>query len=805
MSNSPVRPRFPRPGTAGTILARRTCDVPTSQGGLHLALSRWTCVATYLFLSRRWVAANLLSNLVQPPGGLSSWPSSTTFPPSPEFLREAYIPSANPEFSPIGGQQFFPDEPKRLSTFLILPAIPALAPHQSQHHFPQTLPIEAPDMKADSPTIPVPMPTSDIVASPYSASDVTLSNFDSPLPSTLPSSPGPSGNFEPTRDSGFSDSETLLSLKTLPISPTPSRSADSTSDADPQTPPPKLEAPSRKARKLKGNVTRQENALCRSCGNEKVVHLLHGPESLLSSDRRIMFTCNSCYTAACLDATSLREPATVRSFNLGEKASKIPSPPAGKRKKGLDESHSEVFCSACDRWVGVGQILVRAGEPLPDDLRPREEWVEPMFEAEVVLEAILVFTVLAGQVEGRCGGVQTKGNGRPNSRILFNFNLNPQCHFQCGGGGVFRTGKWRPRELFVPERRNCSLSHERTGAVTYDYEPLRCLDEVTPAYLTAMRSVFAELQLSFRACAKEMEASVEHRTYGRIVARLEVSLSELSDFIGTQPPIGVERFIVVQWEAGKVKAKGRNSDVKPRTGPEPSTSTISPLPRRLHGVLSVQVNHIKGIIFISYTFTKNSSRFVYSGYFRGAINAAVASHEANYPTFPPLAHVCVPLWKRDPEAPAKMQHSHSSNWGGFTFRPVEKYAAERHVDKNLFDEPGVLSEVALLSCENWGFRLGLLILDVAGVEVGLQKLSLGVFLYNSFGLGLSGRTVGCCRGCATEKKHLRGKSGEKLDLIPSSDVARNGPLTFFVRSTLSRWRVKLWPSKTTSLRITICP
>ncbi|KAJ3094452.1 hypothetical protein HDU97_008039 [Phlyctochytrium planicorne] len=36
---------------------------------------------------------------------------------------------------------------------------------------------------------------------------------------------------------------------------------------------------------------------------------------------------------------------------------------------------------------------------------------------------------------------------------------------QCGGGGTFRTGKWRPRQLFEDGRKTCRLSHDRMGAI----------------------------------------------------------------------------------------------------------------------------------------------------------------------------------------------------------------------------------------------------------------------------------------------------------------------------------------------------
>ncbi|KAI9017685.1 hypothetical protein BC832DRAFT_588938 [Gaertneriomyces semiglobifer] len=63
--------------------------------------------------------------------------------------------------------------------------------------------------------------------------------------------------------------------------------------------------------------------------------------------------------------------------------------------------------------------------------RSSQEWVEPQFEVEVI-----------------CVSCHSK------------YAL---CT-ECGGGGTFRTGKWRPRELFPKGRKTCSLSHLRVGS-----------------------------------------------------------------------------------------------------------------------------------------------------------------------------------------------------------------------------------------------------------------------------------------------------------------------------------------------------
>ncbi|RKO91217.1 hypothetical protein BDK51DRAFT_29468 [Blyttiomyces helicus] len=172
---------------------------------------------------------------------------------------------------------------------------------------------------------------------------------------------------------------------------------------------------------------------------------------------------------------------------------------------------------------------------------------------------------------------------------------------------------------------------------------------------------------------------------------------ELADFFVTNPGNGVARFVVLQWEAGKVKVKIS----KPCISSEFSTTSTTPsqAPRRIHGFLSPQVNLTKGVIFLSYTFMQNPSRFVFSVLFHASISAAIAAHSTDHPTLPPLAHVCAPLFPVDPEAPANKQHSHSSNFGSFTFRPVNQHAADVLVEKSIFIEPGILSQAALARCE----------------------------------------------------------------------------------------------------------
>ncbi|KAJ3212402.1 hypothetical protein HDU67_003862 [Dinochytrium kinnereticum] len=90
-----------------------------------------------------------------------------------------------------------------------------------------------------------------------------------------------------------------------------------------------------------------------------------------------------------------------------------------RRRGGGAGGGGVVECKLCGGVVGWGGVRI---------LGRGQEWVDPAFGWEVVCEG--------------CSG-------------KFRFCTN------CGGGGKFRSGKWRPKELFSPTRKNCSLDHTR--------------------------------------------------------------------------------------------------------------------------------------------------------------------------------------------------------------------------------------------------------------------------------------------------------------------------------------------------------
>ncbi|RKO91222.1 hypothetical protein BDK51DRAFT_36821 [Blyttiomyces helicus] len=615
----------------------------------------------HMDVSRQWhtVTPPLMpaSDIVPLQGSDPLWRTPPTVSPSPELLPPSFLGSGNPNPAPVPGLQHYSDGlPVGRATFSaqsppfpvrpqatadvvqragqtpVWSNVEAVVSHSPLELF-QPLPVPSNGFSPARELLPPSSISLNRFAAPpefFPQSPIQSRRF-SPSPSPPPSSNFPSSPKQFPQPPTVSSSKFVTSSDILPPSPSPTASPElkPSTGLQPTPLPPTKPAPQR--RKLKGTITRQENATCNSCGVDEVVLLLHGPESSLTGERRMTYTCASCDTTARMASASLAEP-------VAEPAPKS----AGKRKKGPVKNRSDVLCSACARCVGVGQMHVRADGAPRDGERPREEWVEPVFNVEV-----------------------------------------------CGGGGVFRTGRWRPRELFRAGKRNCSLSHERLGADTYVYETRRCPDAVTPTDLSVVRTLWVQGTLRGRACAKAMEASVEFRTYESVVARCEKGESEVMDFLAAESRPGVERIIVFQWDAGRAKNR--------KTAPtEPTTAPTGP--RRLHGFMTAQVNHDKRVIFLSYSFSLNPSRLVMSGLFRAVVSAAIAAHTYKHPELPPVEHVCAPLWPVPPDAPSNMQHSHPNNWGGAGFVLVEKTGEGGGVD---FDEPGVFPEDVRHRLENY--------------------------------------------------------------------------------------------------------
>ncbi|KAJ3101347.1 hypothetical protein HDU96_010003 [Phlyctochytrium bullatum] len=159
---------------------------------------------------------------------------------------------------------------------------------------------------------------------------------------------------------------------------------------------------------------------CRTCASSLGILIFYGSPRELQDPVGIDVVCSPCAVAAGM------LPAASRSPGVDEAGVQMPRK---RRLKGVGRD-MVIVCEACNRRMGFGGV--RAGGK--DGATERGEWQEPRASVEPICEW-----------------------------CVKNFDF---CT-QCGGGGTYRTGKWRPRQLFSGKRKTCLLAHDRLGAIAH--------------------------------------------------------------------------------------------------------------------------------------------------------------------------------------------------------------------------------------------------------------------------------------------------------------------------------------------------
>ncbi|RKO85752.1 hypothetical protein BDK51DRAFT_28482 [Blyttiomyces helicus] len=173
--------------------------------------------------------------------------------------------------------------------------------------------------------------------------------------------------------------------------------------------------------------TAEETAKCNCCGTTVAILLLHGTTAELSTPHTYLIVCSYC-----------NPPDT--------------SPAAHSKKRASPRGSGNVDCAVCSKRLGRGGMALTVEERL------RGDWTETPFAVEPICPS-------CRQKYQRCTA--------------------------CGAGGTFRSGRWRPKELF----------------------------------------------------------NVEFiRTYERLMGVLDAVWEQAREFLVGSPPVGVERFVTMQWK-----------------------------------------------------------------------------------------------------------------------------------------------------------------------------------------------------------------------------------------------------------------
>ncbi|KAJ3201930.1 hypothetical protein HDU67_000973, partial [Dinochytrium kinnereticum] len=127
------------------------------------------------------------------------------------------------------------------------------------------------------------------------------------------------------------------------------------------------------------------------------------------------------------------------------------------------EAVVDVTCLRCFGGVSVGAAL--GG---PEERAPRRRTLGPGRAVMCYACGVQVgFGGVRCAVVGEGGGEEEEGGWVETAFGVEVVCADCESHFSfctnCGGGGTWRSGKWRPKQLFQPAKQNCTLSHTRVG------------------------------------------------------------------------------------------------------------------------------------------------------------------------------------------------------------------------------------------------------------------------------------------------------------------------------------------------------
>ncbi|KAI8837056.1 hypothetical protein BC829DRAFT_447769 [Chytridium lagenaria] len=174
-------------------------------------------------------------------------------------------------------------------------------------------------------------------------------------------------------------------------------------------------------------VNRELLCFCMTCSTRMATLFLFGDAAAFSLPYAVEAQCSTCFPFDGSDQV----PSGLEAEISIKKVKK-------KKKEGMNRT-MEMACQICSSTTGFGGVRLNTSEvgvgegdkTVENDELPHDgQWIKPDFGVEVI--CVKCFTD-------------------------FKF-----CS-KCGGGGLWRSGRWRPKELFAEGRKTCRLPHIRPG------------------------------------------------------------------------------------------------------------------------------------------------------------------------------------------------------------------------------------------------------------------------------------------------------------------------------------------------------
>ncbi|KAJ3149327.1 hypothetical protein HDU86_006962 [Geranomyces michiganensis] len=284
------------------------------------------------------------------------------------------------------------------------------------------------------------------------------------------------------------------------------------------------------ARKKKMVV--EEDGFCRKCGTQIAIFLLHGEEAALQMQHEIDVLCMPC--------ASQDDPATDPSDTGAPAIATANLVPGSRKRTGPSRRAERAACDVCKRVVAVGSVRL-TGDPMH-----RDRDMEPDFEAEIICVSCRAKYALCTE---------------------------------CGGGGRYRTGKWRPLGLFQPGRRTCKLPHVRIGATPVQFAEWLVPDMLDKdlakrsTILSDIEKAVPSMYYHRLAVPEVMELSPPNdlATFEMLEARVAARCKYLRDFVldpSIERKYNVRRYFGAAW----IDRVSRHKKEKKRPTPTPPHS-----------------------------------------------------------------------------------------------------------------------------------------------------------------------------------------------------------------------------------------
>ncbi|KAJ3125340.1 hypothetical protein HK098_000347 [Nowakowskiella sp. JEL0407] len=258
--------------------------------------------------------------------------------------------------------------------------------------------------------------------------------------------------------------------------------------------------------------------------------------------------CSNCNTFVCV--MNFRGLESTDSFSVELVCDDCDATAVETTNRSKSKKQEIIPCEVCKRDLGSGTIKV-SGSLARTSGSKRKRNDSQQSDGRGSLTDMLEGMILISNSVATC------------EIICRRCNLKYGFCSECGGGGKFRTGKFRPIEMFLNKRKTCMLSHARIGDRD---NRLVCRTFATPspsitsAMIQECKTVFEDGILSLYAIPKVMENFARFSTFESlrqgVVMAWEKCLSEMTRL--TQLNDTVIPLTTFAWVPKQPRKKGRN-------------------------------------------------------------------------------------------------------------------------------------------------------------------------------------------------------------------------------------------------------